>query len=485
MLETELKLQVPPASRHAVVRALERGRTARVHLCALYFDTPDDRLAAAGLAARVRREGRHWVQAVKGTGDGLLARLELEVSLPATRDPPAFDPARHAGSPVHDALLRALGHQAPTLALRFETDVWRVRRELRAGAARIEIAFDEGVLRAGERTLPVSELELELRGGPVSGLIETASRWAARHGLWLDLRSKAERGHWLATGPVAAPVTKSLKPGVSRGDAPAAALRECVRCALVQVLANGSWLAAGAGQPEHVHQARVGLRRLTTLLREFGSWSAAVDPQCNDGARAIFKALSATRDRDALASWLWPQLRAVGASPPSLGAAPAADDPAEVFRAGSTTQWLLRLLAFVQQPPALDGAGSLRSLARPRLALLHRQIRRAGHAFDTMDDAARHRARKRLKRLRYAAESLSSLWPEKPWTTYVQRLREAQEALGHLQDVAVAEGLLREAATREVDAAFAMGWLAARRDAVVADAGRALAAIGALPKFLR
>lgn len=485
MLETELKLQVPTASRAAVLRALKRGRTTRVHLCAQYFDTADGRLAAAGLTVRVRREGGHWVQAVKGVGDGLLERLEHEVRLPAARVAPAFDPGLHAASPVDDVLRRALGGAAATLAPRFETDVWRTRRALRAGATRIEIAFDEGVLRAGERTLPVCELELELLGGPVSGLIDAAAHWAARHGLWVDLRSKAERGHWLAAGSANAPLTKTLMPIVARGAAPAAALRECVRCALTQVLANGSWLAAGAGEPEHVHQARVGLRRLTTLLREFGSWSSTVDPQWIEGARTVIRALSPARDRDALAAWLWPQLRAAGAPSLNLGDGTLPPDPALVFRGAATTQWVLQLMTFVQQPPALDGSGSVRALARPGLARLHRQIRRAGQVFHTLDDVQRHRARKRLKRLRYAAESLSALWPEKAWTEYVLRLRQAQEALGQLQDVAAAEGLLREAAARDVGAAFAMGWLAARREVIVAEAGRALGALGALPRFLR
>ena len=484
--EIEVKLQVPAARRDAVMSAILRGRATRAHFRAQYFDTPDRRLAVAGLAARVRREGRRWVQAAKGTGDGLLARLEHEVPLGTARAAPAFDIARHAGTRVGDALRETLAGQDATLGLRFETDVWRTRRELLVGGARIEIAFDEGVLRAGESTLPVCEVEFELLGGPVSGLIEAAAHWAARHGLWIDVRSKAERGHWLADGCGAVPATKAAMPHVSRVSAPAAALRECLRCALAQVLVNGAWIAAAAGQPEHVHQARVGLRRLTTLLREFGAWSDAADVQWSDGARSMFKALSATRDRDAVAAWLGPALRAAGGTLPSLGEAAPASDAAAVFRSCETTQWLLQLLAFVQPPPSLDGAaGDLRALARPRLARLHRQVHRAGQEFDALDDAARHRARKRLKRLRYATESLSALWPVKALAVYAQRLRDAQEALGRLQDATVAETMLRDAAALDVDAAFALGWLAARRDGLVADAGRALRALGAVPKFLR
>ena len=485
MHEIELKLQVPAACRDAVLSAVLRGRATRTHLRAFYFDTPDGRLAAAGLAARVRREGRCWVQAAKGVGDGILARLEDEVPLSATGGAPKFDLARHAGTPVGNALGDALAKHEAALGLRFETDVWRTRRELRVSGARIELAFDEGGLRAGERTLPVCELEFELLGGPVAGLIEAAARWAARHGLWIDVRSKAERGGWLADGCGAVAATKAATPHVSRLDAPAAALRECLRCAVAQVLANGAWIAAAAGQPEHVHQARVALRRLTTLQREFGAWSDASDAQWSDGARNVFKALSATRDRDAIAAWLGPALRAAGGTLPSLGEAAPASDATAVFRARETTQCLLQLLAFVQPPPALDGAGDVRALARPRLARLHRQVQRAGLAFDALDDAARHRARKRLKRLRYAAESLSALWPAKSWAAYAQRLRDAQEALGRSQDATVAETMLRDAAARDVDVAFALGWLAARRDGLVADAGRALRALGAVPKFLR
>lgn len=487
MQEIEVKLQVPADRRDAVMNAVLRGPTARLHLQAQYFDTPDRRLAAAGLAARLRREGRRWVQAAKGSGDGLLARLEHEVALGASRDAPAFDLDRHADTPVGNALRDALAGQGAALALRFETDVWRTRRELRAGGARIEIAFDEGVLRAGARTLPVCELEFELLSGPVSGLIDTAARWAARHGLWIDLRSKAERGHWLADGRPGVPAIKATLPCLSRGDAPAAALRECVRSALGQVMANGSWLAANAGQAEHVHQARVGLRRLTSVLREVGHWSPLpADPRWIEGAHTIFQALSAARDRDAVAEWLAPALRAAGATPPTFERAAPAPDPAQVFRSRETTQWQLQMLAFVQSPPALDdSAADLRALARPRLARLHRQVHRAGQAFDALDDAARHRARKRLKRLRYAAESLSTLWPAKAWAAYAQRLRDAQEALGQLQDTTVAEAMLRAPAARDVDAAFALGWLAARRDGFVAEAGRALGALGAAPKFLR
>ena len=58
MTEIELKFQVPAESRAAVAAAVAgRGATARtLRLQAAYFDSPDGRLAAAGVALRLRRE---------------------------------------------------------------------------------------------------------------------------------------------------------------------------------------------------------------------------------------------------------------------------------------------------------------------------------------------------------------------------------------------------------------------------------------------
>ncbi|HRH86792.1 MAG TPA: CYTH domain-containing protein, partial [Rubrivivax sp.] len=79
MTEVELKFQVPPDRAVALQRAVATASAVRVGLRARYFDTADRRLAAAGLALRVRKEGRRWVQTLKGAGAGIWQRLEHEV----------------------------------------------------------------------------------------------------------------------------------------------------------------------------------------------------------------------------------------------------------------------------------------------------------------------------------------------------------------------------------------------------------------------
>src|SRR5689334_5951669 len=109
MRETELKFQVPAAAYAAVRRAVATTRSETVRLQARYFDTPGRRLAGAGIALRLRKEGPRWVQTLKTRGDGVMQRGEHEVVLARGRGVPAIDVARHDGTPAGLALHQALG----------------------------------------------------------------------------------------------------------------------------------------------------------------------------------------------------------------------------------------------------------------------------------------------------------------------------------------------------------------------------------------
>jgi triphosphatase len=487
--EVEIKLQVHPPALPAVRAAMHRGRCATTRLRAIYFDTPEQSLARAGWALRLRLEGRRWVQTLKGPADGVLSRIEHEVVLStAARVPPALDIARHAPCEGFDAFTNALGEGAAALVPVFETDVRRTHRIVRSAGAAVELALDVGSVVCGEARAPVCELEFELKGGAVTALTELAGRWAGRHGLWIDTQTKAERGWLLARGQSSAPATMAQAPTLDAKMSPDAALRASVRAVLAQVLPNASALAAGRHGAEHVHQLRVGLRRLRSIWREFGAWSPALDAALVERTALWFKALGGTRDVDALAASLLPQLRqAAGAPPLVLPAADAPFEPGALFRDPGTTRDLLALLAFAHgaADANADAPTDLRAMAAPALARLHRRLRRAGKAFDTLDDEARHRARKQLKRLRYAAECLSSLWPDKPWADYLRRLKKAQDALGAFQDLTLAQAVFEARRESDARAWFALGWIAARRPEAIERAGNGLRALGRTPKFLR
>ena len=139
MVEIELKLQVPQSARRAVEAAVAAPGARRLHLQATYFDTADRRLAAAGLALRIRKEGRRRVQALKGPGADAMQRMEHEVELPLAAGA-VPDPARHAATPCGERLAAALAPRdgeaaAPVLEAQFRTDVWRRKRILRTDHA--------------------------------------------------------------------------------------------------------------------------------------------------------------------------------------------------------------------------------------------------------------------------------------------------------------------------------------------------------------
>lgn len=465
MTEIELKFQVAAARRAALAKAVATRTAQRVRLVAQYFDTADRRLARAQLALRVRSEGRHWVQTLKGAGDGLWQRLEHEVPLGVSGSSmPPVDPGLHDGTPAGQALRQALG-DAPLLPI-YATQVTRSVRLLRAAGCRVELAFDEGELLAGagdaERRWPLCELEFELKSGDATAMCLLAARWVARFGLTLDVRSKSERGDRLARGQRAGIPAKAQPVELAQRVDSASALRGIVGNTLQQVLGNASDISDGLGSAEHVHQLRVGLRRLRTALRELGEALPQPDMAWQGQLQQLFAGLGGARDRDALAEKLLPALHRAGVPALQLPAAARHLQPVQILREPATTRLWLQLLAFAAQQGPSDEAFA--DLARRRLQQLHRQVLRDGRRFDRLDDAARHRLRKRVKRLRYLCEFAASQFPAADVKAFLHKLTPAQQALGEYNDICVARGLFGTAATADAQAMFALGWLARERD---------------------
>jgi CHAD domain-containing protein len=394
------------------------------------------------------------------------------------RERPELDLARHDGTPAGARLREALGGAVPVE--RFATDIVRTRRRVRTrggtGSARVELAFDEGHVRAGAAERAVCELEFELVDGAPSALLALAARWVARHGLWLDVRSKAEVGHRLASD-AAVPATGAEPPLIAARMGPRRALAALVQSCLAQVLPNLAELAAPLGNGpcvETLHQLRVGLRRLRTALREFGRGVEGVDPSWDAALAETFRALGAQRDNDVLGQTLAPAFAAAGAagfegeSAPASAAAPAVDVGA-ALRGGTLHAVLLALIGFVlaaHDTPEPAGAPALKGRARQRLKRLHREVAVQAAGFAALSDEARHRLRRRAKRLRYTLEFAAPLFGRKACARYLGVLRPLQLHLGELNDLALAAAWVEAHAPAGVRSAFVRGWLAARREAV-------------------
>ena len=492
MHEIELKFQVPPGQRDALDKAVAgRTPTRRVRLQAAYCDTAQRALAQARMALRVRREGRQWVQTLKGATADAMTRLEHNVTLGAGAAPragaPQADPALHAGTPAGDRLRTVLGH-APgePLAVLFQTDILRRTRVQRTSVGSVELALDSGSITAGDAKLAVHELEIELLGGSPRAVILAARHWVARFGLWLDTRSKAERGDMLSRGVAMAPPRAAAAVRLAPGMSAAQALRCVLATCADQVLVNASQVATGEHGDEHVHQLRVGLRRLRSGLRLFEG--TPVDAGLALAAAALFGRLGAARDQVVIegefAAELQAALQAAGVS----GDVPRAtlpgdgETPSAVLRDAASQTLLLDLLAAVHVDEPTDEAAidagaavpcddePLRDRLAARLNRWHRRAAADAKRYPELDDAGRHRLRKRVKRLRYALEFSAALFKPRELRRYLTALRAVQERLGAINDVVVAMEAFKHRGDTDPRAWFALGWLAARRELLIAKA---------------
>ena len=498
-IEIEVRFSVPAKVRGALATDLARGSSSlsRESLTADYLDTPDRRLARAGLAWRLRREGRRWVQTLKagGLGDsGPLERFEHEVIRPdATHDAKA-----HAGTAVGDrlvAILERARQDGIEPEVRFRSEIRRTTRRMRTRGAVVELSFDEGRLVADGHTQRVRELEFELVSGSATSMLALAERWRRKFGLVLEPRSKAERGDRLAEGADRPALRKAMKPKypatVGAAEAFGAVASEC----LDHIIRNAAGLSAGdaALRVGQVHQLRVGIRRLRSALRVFDGWVAPPPESLVDGLRDLFATLGRARDSDVLSTGVASELVAAGAPALTLPLDGAVVDPAEVAASDATQRLLLSWIAWRTGPaeappaapaaPASDDAPALVTDGGPeapdsateadhvarfhrdaakRLRRWHERFRVDWNSFATLDDEALHSLRKRIKRQRYAVEFLAPVLRRRGVERYLKPLVALQERMGELNDLLVARTRYQALVDSDPAGWFAVGWLAAR-----------------------
>ena len=488
--ETELKLRVPEGSaasirRSPLLSALRQGPGARRHLLTVYYDTPSLALARQGVSLRVRHADGRRVQGVKlpGNGHGLVrSRPEIETEIEG--DSPDLD--RIPDEEVRRKLSEAAAGESLTQA--FVSEIGRTTWPVRLGDSEIEVALDEGEIRAGaDRSVPVSEVELELKSGRADKLIELALALGRSVPISVERSSKAARGLALVTGLGAQPARAAavqLVPEITVRDAFLALARSC----LAQLGANEA--AVMAGDPEGVHQMRVAARRLRALLSSFRELlSIRFAEELQAELRWLMQALGPARDLDVfMAETLEPLLRS----------SPDEKDIAALFeaaqrRAGSAhedaraaiatpryTEFLLTAdLRFssgdwATQESDIDQA--MEPLARGMLRRRCRQLVRLAQRRDPGRLEDFHQIRIAAKKLRYAGEFFRSLYSRKLTRRYLARLSRLQDRLGGLNDAVTGRMLLEqllpetglEWGASERVAGLVIGWQTARVDADLA-----------------
>lgn len=461
-METELKLLVDPRDgrrllRHPAVAAVKQGRARSLRFVATYFDTPERDLARAGVALRVRQEGTRWIQTVKAGGDGaggLHRREELEWPLTADR----VDLSLTQDTPF--AKLFARPEVGERLAAVFVTDFTRTAAHLAfPDGTTGELAFDVGEIRAGGRVEPISEAEIELQAGAAANAFALALSVCDEIPLRLGAASKAERGFALADGRGLSP-RKAASVALDADMTAGTALRRIAWAAIGQMQANEAGTIEAA-DPEFLHQFRVGLRRLRSILAlARAPLAASIHATLLDDLRALQQALGPARDWDVFTTQTLPPIVAAFPAVSGLkgirvraGQVRRAHDrqAADIVAARDFQKLLLRLglaLTDATLDPRDEASAWLgkpaREYAAGILGARHRKLRKRGAHLATATPEERHATRIAGKKLRYAAEFFAPLFSAKRARRFSGALSELQDVLGALNDAVVTAKLLEE-----------------------------------------
>lgn len=466
--ETELKLAVSADTLQRLrsdpaIMARATAPDAAKSLESTYFDTSNRDLAQRKVTLRVRKSGDTYIQTVKGPPDSENPLSRGEWEWPVTGPGPDFSVV------TDETPLALLGSAAAgSVAAVFTSHIDRTIRNVKSGEARIEIAFDSGFLRTPAGAVrPVSEIELELKGGEASALYDLAIDMAALAPVRVDPRTKAARGFALANGEVDRSY-KAERLKFSAETTVEGALATIVRGCMLHLSVNEACAMTGLDS-EGVHQMRVAARRLRSALSlfepfvpaGFGAWLAGE-------VKWLGNCLGPARDWDVfLADLLAPLRKGLHRSSgdallPDLDLLDRAarrqrerayDCVREALSSPRYTLFQLKTGAWLEsrgwrgQPVNEDSVRLLQpvlGLADGLLDRCQRAARKRRRGFAKLPPAERHKVRIAVKKLRYAAENFQSLYDDKPTRRYIQQMAQLQDALGHLNDVANATRMLRE-----------------------------------------
>lgn len=449
--EIELKLSATPAHLKQVLnselireRALAPPRSESLH--SVYYDDDALELTRQGLALRLRKRGRRWLQTLKTRGEsqaGLHSRGEFETAAPGgALDLDALAALEGAAELIEP--LRAL-ELKPLFATEFRRTHLHVRL---ADGGRAELAFDLGEIRAGDQVDPICEIEIELLEGSSSEVFALARELLQLAPLTLDNRSKAQRGFTLLA-PLSAEPARARAPEL---DGVMPAQHACARllgAALEQLESNEAGVIA-AEDPEFLHQARVALRRLRALLRLFSPLLTLAEIEAlKPRLRALGQALGACRDWDVLCTETLPRVRSGMTRPDALEplaqavreqrlAAQVAVRACLAAREYTDLKLALGSLIVELAQAAPEDAPPLEDFAREQLQRAARKVRKRHQTHDASCIDSLHGLRIEVKKLRYACDVLGGVFGERKRRRYVRHLSALQQLLGDFNDAAVA-----------------------------------------------
>ncbi|MBP2626891.1 MAG: domain containing protein [Firmicutes bacterium] len=446
------------------------GGGGRQVLDARYFDTATYCLQKAKLAYRIRREGEQWVATIKGGGlssGGLHERQEWNIVVnDAQPDITVFE-----GTDIGKYLIELVGNQRlkPILITKFER---RTLDVIMPDGSQIEVAADQGTIVAGSKKAPILEIELELKSGKPSALFQLGAALAREYPLLPESDSKFYRGLKLA-GLATVQPQKAAK--IDKNQLVGVELRTILVQLIAQFFMVQQAFLENSTQPEHMHELRISLRRLRSLLEFYRPLIVHEQYKYHQAElRKLGQMLGTLREID-VAYVAWQQCSDCQFIPieskKNLGDTLAkhrlleAVKIYEILKAGFATPLLLDLWAML-----IDNKGwqlvehqrTLGEYSMSRLSSWLKIVTKQGKLIDWSATENVHKLRLMIKKIRYAAEVLEPVFYEVP--QLILRLDILQNNLGLLSDanstVSLLEKLLKAKSSKilYLEVGMVIGW---------------------------
>jgi triphosphatase len=470
----DLELTLPTAAASRLVRMKLPGieRRARARSFAFHsilHDSADNALAANALTLIEERGSWRVERLYPGKGHWW---------------PPGVPPPQAAAALSRDALgVELPASLIPRAALEGRTTTLH----LAAGEDALMLTLRQATLRAVAAEGHLARL---IVSGPEAAVAALAHRLASDIDAAIPRASLAAEALAASLGTPAQ--ARASGPPQIAGDM---TVRDAVRYLvghLTDVILYWAPQAALDAGPEPVHQARVALRRLRSGLSMFRHQapSPALE-QAREELRDLASRLGPARDWDVFtagtARLVWTAFPQESALRRLLS--DSARRRRDVYR--ELTAWLhsaayrqlgirLALLAAGNAwesgiPPAmLPGLDApIGAVAGQILGRRLRKLKRGATDIERLPEPELHEIRLRTKRLRYACELFAPVFPSRGMHRMVRRLTALEDNLGHLNDGAVAAGLLAElgdgGARRSLAIGLVRGFVAGRSGSVRKD----------------
>lgn len=190
-VEFELKYKAAAESQQAIREAFQ-GDWQTISMETTYYDTREGSLSALHYTLRRRFENGVSVCTVKTPISGA-GRGEWEVNCDTIEA--AIEKLCKLGAPENLITLTQKGVE-PVCGARFTRQALTV--ELPEGT--VELALDKGILFAGQREIPICEVEVELKEGDPTVAVQFAGQLAEEYAMQPETKSKFKRAMSLREG---------------------------------------------------------------------------------------------------------------------------------------------------------------------------------------------------------------------------------------------------------------------------------------------